>query len=123
MSIPWQRTVGSLSLASSIFLGAYGSHGLSKLPHYTPVSTKQFETANKYQQLHSLALIVLPSIIPIQHTLCLKLTSTFFTVGTFLFSGGVYAKVLTDDKNVGKASPAGGICLALGWVVLAFLKR
>ena len=119
----WQRAVGGLSLASSIFLGAYGSHGLGSNPNITAKETKQWETATKYQQLHSFGLIVLPSVIPPQHKLCLSISSGLFTAGTLLFSGGIYAKVITDEPNVGKAAPVGGSCLALGWVVLALLRR
>ncbi|GMH47184.1 hypothetical protein TrRE_jg320, partial [Triparma retinervis] len=60
----WQRAIGSLSFASSIGLGAYGSHALPSLPHSTPLAIKQYETANRYHMLHSLALALVPAATP-----------------------------------------------------------
>jgi hypothetical protein len=39
----WQRAVGGLSLASSVGTGAFGSHGLMKLPHTTEDDKKKWD--------------------------------------------------------------------------------
>ena len=79
--------------------------------------------ANKYQQLHSFALLALPSLIPPQHQLCLRLSSGLLTVGTTLFSGSVYTKVYTNEAAAGKAAPVGGVALVAGWLCIALLRR
>ena len=119
----WQRTAGALSCASCIFSGAYGSHGLKRRNSTTDVQVKQWEVANKYQFLHSIILLALPTIVPAPQQLCLRLSSFCFASGTALFSGGIYGKVLTEDENIGKASPVGGILMSMGWVSLALLRR
>ena len=118
----WQRAIGGVSTAASIGLGAYGAHGLPKQPGMTPVKLKQFEAANRYQMIHSIALAFLPSIVPPTHKLALQISSGCFLSGTGMFAGGVYGKVAGFDE-MAKASPAGGVLLMAGWVALGVLRR
>lgn len=46
-----------------------------------------------------------------------------FVVGTALFSGGVYGKVVTKEDKMGKAAPIGGIALIGTWLLIAVLRR
>jgi uncharacterized membrane protein YgdD (TMEM256/DUF423 family) len=120
----WQRAVGGLSCASSIVSGAYGAHGLKKQVGVTDVQVKQWETANRYQFLHSMALVAVPAVIPPAQKLACQVTSVCFAAGTTLFSGGVYGKVLLQENDmVGKAAPVGGGLLIMGWISLALLRR
>ncbi len=43
-----------------------------------------------------------------------------FGVGIVLFSGSLYALVLTQQKKLGAITPIGGICFILGWTLMAF---
>lgn len=46
----WQRAVGGLSLASSVGTGAFGSHGLMKLPHTTEDDKKKWDAGEQGRQ-------------------------------------------------------------------------
>lgn len=72
-----------------------------------------FETANKYHFLHSLALVSVP------FARRSNLTGTLFLLGTFVFSGTCYYYAITDDKNVSKYTPYGGVALIVAWLSLA----
>jgi len=145
MSTAWLHrtgclTIGSVSCATSIASGAFGSHGLTSLGDS---EKKAWASANKYQFLHSLALISLPTLLPKAHTPAFIVTSRLFIFGTILFSGSIYSKVLmmkttlepnggTDEekdsrtafaRQVGKGAPIGGVALIGGWLAMALLRR
>ena len=48
----------------------------------------------------------------------LKLVLVLLT-GTVLFSGSLYAMVLTGVRALGIITPLGGIAFLLGWLILA----
>ena len=72
-----------------------------------------FETANKYHFLHSLALISVPFARKS------RLAGGLFIAGTLIFSGSCYYYALTDNKNMSKYAPYGGMTLILAWLSLA----
>jgi uncharacterized membrane protein YgdD (TMEM256/DUF423 family) len=72
-----------------------------------------FETANKYHFLHALALVTVPFARKP------GLAGGLFLTGTLIFSGSCYYYAITDNKNVSKYAPYGGITLILAWLSLA----
>ncbi|KAI0998556.1 hypothetical protein K3495_g9640 [Podosphaera aphanis] len=112
-------TLGALSGASSVMLGAFGAHGLQK---YISDSTKKanWATAVQYQLIHSGILMLTSSAAP-KNTLAARL----FTAGITMFSGSIYLLVLNPHrfKFLGPVTPVGGLCLIGGWVALAFGNR
>jgi uncharacterized membrane protein YgdD (TMEM256/DUF423 family) len=40
------------------------------------------------------------------------------TLGTILFSGSIYALVLTRDRRLGMVTPMGGLVMTAGWFAL-----
>jgi uncharacterized membrane protein YgdD (TMEM256/DUF423 family) len=144
-------TIGSLSCASAIVAGAFGSHGLSSAPTSTSDSSpaplvgdkekKGWESANRYQWLHSLAIISLPAILP-AGSLAFNVASPALILGTAAFTGSIYSKVLllrSADREhdpqseegkaginrkiqaagmVGKGAPIGGLLMMAGWISL-----
>lgn len=46
-------------------------------------------------------------------------SSAFFLAGNALFSGSLYALVLTEDGKFARVAPYGGGCLMLGWLGIA----
>lgn len=140
-------TIGCLSGASSVLLGAFGAHGLKKRisdpsrigqPPPPPKSSLTFppkpkltltlvsrianwNTAAHYQLIHS-AVLTFASVATPHNTVAMGL----FTVGMGLFSGSLYALVLDPErfgKFAGPVTPVGGLALVGGWVALAVLKR
>lgn len=113
-SVFWWK-VGALSGMSAVLLGAFGSHGLR-----SKVSARDlevWETACKYQFYHSLAILLAitrggaAGVFP----------AKVFTAGITLFSGSLYAMVLTGDRRFGPITPIGGLGLAAGWLSLVFM--
>ena len=115
---PLLYSLAALSMAIGVGCGAFGAHGLRDA---IPASDLQiWEKAVFYQLIHSLATLVL-LITP--HTVCderrVSLCAKLFLVGTFIFSGTLYALVLTNTRWLGAITPLGGTCFILGWLLLA----
>ena len=110
--------IGSFMAGLSVLIGAFGAHGLkSKL---TPMDLEIFETGVKYQMYHSLGLILI-GIIGFHFKNDILTTPVFLLFsGTIIFSGSLYILVLTNLRWFGAITPIGGICLALGWMLLSF---
>ena len=114
------QQLGAISGALSIGLGAYGSHGL-KTPD---AKLKQiWSTAVHYQQIHSIVLVLLPTILSGNKRGTL-ISGSLFGLGTLLFSGACYGHVLSEGKGtLNKIAPYGGVSLIAAWLSLAIFKR
>jgi len=115
-------TAGALLAALGVILGAFGAHSLKAM--VPPERLMVFETGVRYQVYHSIALL-LTGIIYMQYPVKqLRLAHTFFLIGIALFSGSLYAIVLTGIGGagigpLGVLTPIGGVFFILGWVWLA----
>ena len=117
----WLRLI-AISGALSIMFGAFGAHGLEDRLSASYLDT--FNTAVRYQFLHTLALlgiICLPDHLVKLRTL--HWVSISFAVGVLLFSGSLYLLVLFDIPSLGMITPIGGASLILGWVLLLLSVR
>lgn len=100
---------------SGVALGAFGAHGLKAV--LSPAYLEVFKTGVQYQLLHSLALLALAAGA---NTLggWGQWAGRLFVLGTVLFSGSLYALVLTDTPRLGMVTPLGGLALLAGWALL-----
>ena len=117
----WLRLI-AISGALSIMFGAFGAHGLEDRLSASYLDT--FNTAVRYQILHTLALlgiICLPDHLVKLRTL--HWVSISFAAGVLLFSGSLYLLVLFDIPSLGVITPIGGAALILGWVLLLLSVR
>ena len=75
-----------------------------------PVTT--WTTGAHYQLVHSGILLLVP--------LCKrpKLAGCMLTAGIFLFSGSLYALVLTGNRAFGPITPIGGLLMTFAWIAL-----
>jgi uncharacterized membrane protein YgdD (TMEM256/DUF423 family) len=105
--------LGALFGASGVLLGAFGAHGLQRRVT-DPKVLQTWGTAANYQLIHSIALLVAS-----QHRS--PLPARLFASGILVFSGSLYALVLSDVKVLGAVTPVGGLLLVGGWVALAVL--
>jgi uncharacterized membrane protein YgdD (TMEM256/DUF423 family) len=111
------RFPASLLALSAVLLGAFGAHALKDtLMAHDSIGT--WETAVRYQMWHALALLML-SLISEQQQLP-RITGICFIVGTLLFSGSLYGLALDGPKWLGPITPLGGLCLIIGWGLLAY---
>jgi uncharacterized membrane protein YgdD (TMEM256/DUF423 family) len=79
-----------------------------------------WETAMQYQMFHALALLCIVVAGSRMPNKLLYVSGWVFVVGTLLFSGSLYALVLTGIKALGMITPFGGVLFLSGWLVLAF---
>lgn len=114
----WLLPIAAVSGALAVGLGAFGAHALRET--LTEARRETFEIAVRYQFYHSLALLAvavlagrtppLPWAGPI---------GALLLGGIVIFSGSLYALVLTDRAWLGAITPIGGVLLILGWLALA----
>lgn len=78
-----------------------------------------FETAARYQMYHGLALILVGVLWERWPTRALGAAAWLFLAGIVLFSGSLYALVLSGVRGLGAITPLGGVCFLAGWVVVA----
>lgn len=105
---------GSVLCFLGVALGAFAAHGL-KLNLY---QTGVWETAVRYQFYHALALILVGTIFAKKIPASKILSGLFFLVGVILFSGSLYALVLTGHRWLGAITPLGGCFFLIGWGLL-----
>ena len=108
-SLWWKA--GALLGATGVLCGAFGAHGLKKrIPPIDPNMLKAWETAAHYQLIHSVALLAAPFARK-PHV-----AGGLFGAGILLFSGSLYAMVLTNNRKLGAITPIGGLMMCFGWL-------
>jgi uncharacterized membrane protein YgdD (TMEM256/DUF423 family) len=108
--LPVWWSVGCASGAVAIGLGAFGAHALGNLE---PKLLKTWETAAHYHLVHSVALLV-AAYTGRSHA------ATLLAAGTGIFSGSLYALVLTGQRKLGAITPVGGLLMIAGWLSLMY---
>ena len=110
--------LATLSLASSIFLGAYGTHGLYEAGAAVS-EVRAWDWANKIQVAHSLGLLVVGLMLRRSpDILFYKVAGWLLIAGIAVFSGTVYMKLL-GGPDFAPLTPYGGMALAVGWISAA----
>jgi uncharacterized membrane protein YgdD (TMEM256/DUF423 family) len=107
--------LGGLAVAC----GAFGAHGLKARFAVDDPMLANWETAARYQMYHALALLAVGLLAARSPSRLLNLTGLSMTLGTLIFSGCLYALVLTGERRLGAVVPLGGVLLIVGWVFLA----
>ena len=102
----------------AVALGAFGAHLLqSRLP---PDRLAIFETGVRYQMYHALALAAVAFVLQAGGRATLATYAGWaFVAGIVIFSGSLYALVLTGVRMWGAVTPIGGLAFLAGWVLLA----
>lgn len=111
-------TIGGVSMALAVALGAFGAHGLKKILSEEMLSI--FETGVKYHFYHAIGLLVVGIIaryLP-QSTL-LSWTGWLMIAGIVIFSGSLYVLSLSDIRWLGAITPIGGLCFIASWILFA----
>lgn len=110
--------LGGLAVAA----GAFGAHALraslareGKLAPADEQALANWETAARYQMYHALA-VGLVGLAACQRPGRLwNWAGGTLTAGTVLFSGFLYALVLTGHRALASVVPIGGVLLLVGW--------
>lgn len=119
--------IGSLIGALGVILGAFGAHGLPDFLIGHGVTTEElprrmanFETAARYQMYHALAMVLVGLLARGNPEANWSLAGWSFLVGVLIFSGCLYALVLSGVKILGAIVPIGGVAFIVGWLALAW---
>lgn len=105
--------------ASGVAAGAMGAHTLEDgLPEKL---LNIYQTAATYQMYHALALLGVGLLIGRGRSLAASVAGWSFLLGVLLFSGSLYAYVLSGGalKFLVMLTPIGGTLLIVGWAAIA----
>lgn len=115
---PWIVLAG-LSGLMAVGMGAYGAHGLAGEADAQALVAQ----ASNYQIIHALALLGADRITVDTRRgggMLAHGAALLFALGMALFCGSLYVKALTGAPlAVPMVTPAGGMTLMAGWLVLA----
>jgi uncharacterized membrane protein YgdD (TMEM256/DUF423 family) len=117
--------IGALLGGLAVAAGAFGAHGLDS--HFSQGGLtadesrllEVWETAARYQMFHALALLAVGMATARHCGLAINVAGATMTLGTLIFSGCLYALVLSGVKVLGAIVPVGGVLMIVGWVALA----
>ncbi|MEB2398710.1 MAG: DUF423 domain-containing protein [Alcaligenaceae bacterium] len=117
MSPRVQTIVASLILLIGVGAGAFGAHGLKQ--HVGPDMLATWQTAVLYQLVHGLGLLALAVLHERRRSALLRGAGLVMLAGILIFSGSLYALVLTGHKWLGAVTPIGGVAFLLAWGMTA----
>ena len=101
----------------AVALGAFGAHGLrDKLSVEMLVV---FETGVRYQLLHAITLLMVSWASSRWPVPGVNWAGWLFVAGILIFSGSLYVLAISGIRWLGAVTPLGGLCLILGWGILA----
>ena len=109
---------GALNAFIAVAAGAFAAHGLKNILSFEYLNT--FKTAADYQMMHGIGLILIGILNQQNTSRCNNAAAIFMFVGIVLFSGSLYALVLTETKWLGMITPFGGLCFLVAWLTLGF---
>ena len=109
---------GAIAAGIAVAAGAFGAHWLAE--HVSSARLNTFETAVRYQMYHALALLFVGWAVFQWPVWQLSWAGYFFLSGIVLFSGSLYALVLTDTPWLGAITPLGGVAFIVGWALVVW---
>ena len=116
MAAGWFAT-GSVLCGLGVILGAFGAHGLRA--RLSPEMLVVFETGVRYHLFHALGLLAVAWAASRWPGSYVSIAGYLFVVGIFIFSGSLYVLAITGIRWLGAITPIGGVCLIVGWGLLA----
>jgi uncharacterized membrane protein YgdD (TMEM256/DUF423 family) len=119
----WFLVLSALNGFFAVALGAFGAHGLKSRLRAVADGAERLDwwrTASTYHLAHTLALGLVAVIIARTASTALSIAGFSFLVGMLLFSGSLYAMVLTGARALGAVTPLGGLAFLVGWAALAW---
>jgi len=116
MAAGWFAT-GSILCGLGVILGAFGAHGLRE--RLTPEMLVVFETGVRYHLIHGLGLLAIAWAVSRWPDTYVNIAGYLFVAGILIFSGSLYVLAITGIRWLGAITPIGGVCLIIGWGLLA----
>ena len=114
--MPFWLLIAALTGLVGVALDALGAHALAEA---SADDVLAYATAARYQLLHALALLAVAWLADrTPGARLVWMAGSAFTVGVILFCGSIYLNVLFGIEDL-EAAPVGGVCLLVGWALLA----
>ena len=111
-------TLGAVYGLLSVGFGAFGAHGLRD--RVTDLLLVTWGTGADYLGMHALALLACGLIaLHLPGSRLIAAAGWCFAIGSLLFSGSLFALVLSGVRGLGAITPFGGTLLIAGWALLA----
>lgn len=110
--------ISSFTIAMAVAIGAFGAHGLKKIVNAKMLAT--FETGVKYQMYMGLGMFGIALFKSLHKEVKLCYPFWMIVIGTLIFSGLLYAYVLSGIKIFAMIVPIGGVLMMLGWFGIGF---
>ena len=111
-------TLGSISGALAVMIGAFGAHGLKDKLCEQMLTV--YKTGVEYHFYHTLALLGIGLFALHYKSALLTASGWSMVAGIVLFSGSLYALSISGIKILGAITPIGGLCFIAGWLLLVF---
>lgn len=108
--------VGAINGFIAVAAGAFGAHGLKRI--VSPEMIAVFDTGARYQMYHALAMIAVAWVAGRFASPTCSAAGWCFLAGVLIFSGSLYALVLTGQTKLGAVTPIGGVLMLIGWLLL-----
>lgn len=116
--------LGALFAGLGVAFGAFGAHALRQ--RLDARDLEIFETGVRYQMYHGLALLIvawLSTRTGVEGATLVRTAGWAFVAGTLIFSGSLYALVLTQTRWLGAITPLGGVAFLVGWICVLLAAR
>lgn len=110
--------LGAVVCGLAVAAGAFGAHALKNVLDAKDLGI--FEIAVRYQFFHGLALIAL-GVFERVFSANVRVPFIAFCVGVILFSGSLYALVMSGVRVLGAVTPFGGVAFLIGWGAFAWI--
>ena len=110
-------TLGAIGGFLGVCLGSFGAHGLRE--RVSPDLLAIYRTGVEYQFYHAFALLIVGLCAMQRPRRAFDIAGACFTTGILLFSGSLYAFVLSGVRALGAIPPIGGLLFLIGWASLA----
>lgn len=113
------QITATLCMAAGIVCGAFGAHALRDIVPQRELLI--WEKGVFYQLIHALAALLITSATGLQISDRVRRAIGWLFLGSLaIFSGTLYALVLSGMHWLGAITPVGGAGFILGWLLLAY---
>jgi uncharacterized membrane protein YgdD (TMEM256/DUF423 family) len=110
----WVRVAAVLGFLA-VALGAFGAHALRGKVSEAQLSV--WQTGVLYHAIHAPVVLAL-GLYARASRARVALPAALFTLGVVLFSGSLYAMVLSGVRALGMVTPLGGLSFLAGWALV-----
>lgn len=104
-----------------VVAGGLGAHALKGFLAQAG-GTTNFQLATDYMFYHGLGLIAVGLLKHRFPAVSFQFAGWFFVAGSILFQGNLYLLALTGIRTFQMLTPAGGLCLMMGWGTLIVMS-